>query len=236
MTRKRNRKPTETRAPITITAELETIDEPMAKRGRGSVSKRQAASVRALIEFLLKSRFNQNMSDLGRSIGVTGQAVSLVRNEFNQPGWPIVSGLATYLRVGESDVLAWSPESILEGTIRGEQALTEGAFLPTEGNVEHMAELLRLRDLPRATYPRLEFALGYYAHEQDRWSPATLNAARAGQFERLGCRNWTPPQWTDALDRLETLLREQNLTAPPSPHPAPPQLPPPSPVRGHKRQ
>ena len=184
-----------------------------AKKGKSSMPEENAKHVRAMLNRLLKTRFDGNMSALGKAIGTTGQAVSQILSGDNKPGWETAAGLRTYLGASWDGVLAGEADAGVESPVRGGAAAEGAVPTPSEGTIEHMGQMLQLRDLPRARYPQLEYAIAYHAHDKGRWSPIAIMSARQGQFAGAGCDEWTPPQWAEALDRLEHVVRQATAPA-----------------------
>lgn len=187
------------------------------KKGKESMPEENVRRVRQLMGRLLKERFDDNYSEFGRRIGTSGQSISQILAGENKPGWGTVAALRTYLGSTWDQVLAGEADTALEGSLRGPVSADVAMRAPSEGAIEHMGQMLQLRDLPRARYPQLEYAIAYHAHDKGRWSPISIMSARQGQFETAGCETWTPPQWTDALDRLESVVRQATSPQPPQP-------------------
>jgi hypothetical protein len=232
MASKKNRHTVATTRRITITAEPTTLLGMGDQRGKGSFPKKKAENVRERIRWLLKHVFNNNRADLGRHLkseeregGVTGQAITQVLNSTNSPGAPIILGLATYLGITESEVLAPFRPPIVEHGVR---AIRRDH---PEGQAPNMGDLVLLQAaIEGARYPKLENAIAFYGDDEPaRWSRATVIAARDGYFEGENCKDWTPPRWAEHLDALEGTLRqaksERLLKLPPT-APPPPMLPP----------
>lgn len=187
-----------------------------AKKGRESMPHEQVQNVRRMMGRLLKDRFEDNKSEFGRAIGTSGQAISQILNGDNKPGWGTVAALRTYLRSTWDQVLAGEADAgVMSPTLGGTMA-ESASLTPSEGTIEHMGQMLQLRDLPRARYPQLEYAVAYHARDVGRWSPLVIMAARQGQFEADSCGDWSPPQWAEALDHLENILRHNAISAMPA--------------------
>lgn len=194
------------------------------KQGKGSMPEAEATNVRRILRKLVERRYDNNMAKLGRALGQSGQSVSQILDNTNKPGWDTVLALKRLLGVSVDEILAGRAIAEVHGraTVETESPILSATASP--GDVDRMAEMIQLRELPRARYPKLEVALAFYADEPDRWSPMTLLSARQGQFASAGCDAWTSRQWVGALDRLEAVVRHSLDASPLRPN-EPPQLP-----------
>lgn len=83
--------------------------------------------------------------------------------------------------------------------------------------------------IENAKYPHLEAAIRYWGFTVPRrWSDAVVSASRDGHFAALQCDRWTPPEWEEHLDQLESLLRTHQGALMALPRPK--RLPPPAPA------
>lgn len=212
MPSKKNRRAAQVPKEITITSGAPSILGVGSGRDDTRLPPTQADHVRARLRWVLARHFDDNRAALGRALGkalgkekgLTGQAITQILNGVNAPGWPIVRGLASYLRLSLDAVLAPFVSPSVEQAI-----LASKSGEPAEGP-QDMGDLVLLHPaIEHARYPRLESAIAYYAYDRPaKWSRIVVAAARDGHFAAAGCEQWTPPEWATALDRLEQTIQQ----------------------------